>query len=352
VATRRRHKYFLFELTKGCQNSCLFCYNVWKERGDYPQGELTIDQAKALLNKVIDETGCEHIALTGGEPLLKEGVLEISYFIAQKGVMPILISNGRLLTPEMVRKCMDSGMEYFEVSLHSHKAEIHDQLAGRRGSFEKAVDAILNVTKAGGHVNTVFVATSKNVNDFERFVELNALLRTDWILFNRVACGGASMKRWPELAPSPMELQKVLQAGSKLASRYKIGMSVGVQVQPCLVDLSGCQDVGRNFCPLNDPTSDASYFVIDPAGNLRMCNRAGTILGNLLESSVGDLTEHPEVERFARAIPNFCRDCEYAEVCAGGCKADALSYYGTLDKPDPYLELWKAHARKPGVRSS
>jgi radical SAM protein with 4Fe4S-binding SPASM domain len=52
------------------------------------------------------------------------------------------------------------------------------------------------------------------------------------------------------------------------------------------------------------------------------------------------------VHEFCKAIPEFCRSCELAKVCAGGCKADAFSYYGTLGKPDPYLEMWKDDAVK------
>jgi radical SAM protein with 4Fe4S-binding SPASM domain len=78
-----------------------------------------------------------------------------------------------------------------------------------------------------------------------------------------------------------------------------------------------------------------------------MCNRSKVILGNLLEKSFQDVIRHPEVKRFSEAVPDFCSDCGLAGECAGGCKADALSFHGTLSKPDPYLEMWKTHARKP-----
>lgn len=343
---KRKHKYFLFELTKKCQNECVFCYNVWKEDDGYPQAELSTDDAILAVDKLIQQSGCEHIGLTGGEPLLKRGVFEIASLITSKGVVPILISNGKLLTERTIEKCMESGIKFFELSLHSHKHAIHDQLVGRRGSFEEVIDAIINIKKLGGRVNTVFVATKMNVHTFREFVELNALLRVEWILFNRVACGGACLTSWPSLAPSPAQVREALDEGAGLAERYRIGLSVGVQVQPCLVDLSKYKNVGTSFCPLNDPANENSYFVLDAAGNLRMCNRSKTILGNLLEKSFEEIVQSRDVEDFCKAIPDFCLDCELARVCAGGCKADALSYFGTLTKPDPYLEMWKDQARK------
>lgn len=346
VHDRMTHTYLLFELTRRCHNNCVFCYNVWKEEEDYPRDELTVDEAKRVLDKVFDETECRFIGLTGGEPLLKEGVFEIASHIASRGRGTVLISNGKLLTAETVRRCLDGGIEYFEVSLHSHEREIHDHLAGRGGSFDEAIDAILNVIELGAHVNTVFVATRDNIGSFKEFVELNALLRVEWILFNRVACGGRGIDNWERLVPNPSQVQEAIDVGAPLALKYKIGLSAGVQMPPCLVDLSKHENVATSFCPLNVGGAGHSYFVIDPAGNVRMCNRSKVLLGNLLEDSFQNIVRSTVVEDFCSAVPDFCRDCKLAGTCAGGCKADALSYFGTLAKPDPFVEIWKHHAVK------
>lgn len=342
----RRHRYLLFELTQRCQNRCLFCYNVWKEKADYPSDELGTREAIALLEKVVPEAGCEYVGLTGGEPLLKEGLLEIAAALARLKVTTILISNGKLLTDETVRKCLDRGIGFFEVSLHSDRRQIHDELAGREGSFEEALDAILAIKRHGGQVNTVFVATKSNIGRFKEFVELNALLKVDWILFNRVACGGACVADWRSLAPSPDELRRAFATGAPVAQKYRIGLSAGVQIQPCLVDLSQYPYVRSSFCPLNGELDGNSYFVIDPAGNLRMCNRSAAILGNLAAEPFPELVARREVAEFCAAVPDFCAGCKLARVCAGGCKADALSCFGTLSRPDPYLEMWAPEARK------
>ncbi len=342
---KRKHRYLLFELTQKCQNDCVFCYNVWKEDRNYPRKELTTEEAIAVVDKVITESGCEYIGLSGGEPLLKKDIFAIAARMTARNVTPILITNGKLLTRDTVEKSMESGIMDFEVSLHSHDETVHDKLVGRRGAFQEAMDAILNVKKMGGHVSTVFVATRENVDGFKDYVELNAMLKVTWILFNRVACGGTSLRNWESLAPSPSQLRRALDDGAQLAERYKIGLGAGVQIQPCLVDLSKYENVRSGFCPLNDPDSDRTYFAIDPAGNLRMCNRSRIILGNILEQSFEDVVASSAVSYIGRAVPGICLDCDLAGVCAGGCKADALSCHGTLARPDPYLEIWKDEAR-------
>ena len=344
---RRKHRYLLYEVTKRCQNSCVFCYNVWKETVGYPREELSTAEAIRLLGKVIDETGCEFIGLTGGEPLLRDDIFEIASFISSKKVLPVLISNGRLLTGETVSRCMQSGVNYFEVSLHGHEPAVHDALAGRKGSFEEVIEAIINIKRLKGRVNTVFVATAGNIGRFREYVELNAMLRVDWILFNRVACGGTCLAGWESLAPAPAEIQRALDAGIPVAEKYRIGVSAGVQMQPCLIDLSRYPTVKTSFCPLNDPDGSSSYFAIDPAGNLRMCNRSRIILGNLLREPFESIAETREVDAFSAAVPDFCRGCAVASSCAGGCKADAYARFGSLTKADPYLEIYREQAKKP-----
>lgn len=344
---KRKHRYLLYEVTKRCQNTCVFCYNVWKEISDYPREELSTRDSITLLGKVFSETGCEFIGLTGGEPLLREDFLEIAAFISSRKVLPVLISNGQLLTREVVSECMKAGVDYFEVSLHGAVPAVHDGLVGREGSFEEVVEAIINIKALGGQVNTVFVATKTNIAAFKEYIELNALLKVNWILFNRVACGGSCLASWGSLAPSPGDIQQALDVGAPLAERYRIGLSAGVQIQPCLIDLTRYKNVASSYCPLNDPTGSNSYFAIDPAGNLRMCNRARMILGNLLTEPFQRMAESREVEEFCRAVPDFCAGCTVAAQCAGGCKADAYACFNSLSRPDPYLEMYRELAHKP-----
>ena len=342
----RKHNYLLFEATKSCQNNCVFCYNVWKEDPAYPRGELSLERTLGLLAGAIDQAGCKHIGVTGGEPLLKQGVFDIFRLMTSRGVEPVLISNGSLLDEDTVKRCLDCGIKYFEVSLHSNREEIHDRLAGRAGNFKEVVSAMINVKKLGGRVTTVFVATKENIGTFKDTVEANALLGAEWILFNRVACGGTCVATWRDLVPTPGQIRSAMEAAAPVAAKYRVGLSAGVQIQPCLVDLSQYEKVFSGFCPLNDPASEGSYFAIDPAGNLRMCNRSKIILGNLLEQGFNEIARSPEVDEFGQAVPDFCRDCQLAVTCAGGCKADALSAFGTLTRPDPYIEMFKDEVKK------
>ena len=344
----RRYRYVQLELTDSCNHNCSFCYNVWKEDHTYPRGHLTPQETLTLVSKIIDDTDCEYISLTGGEPLLREDIFKIIEAIASRQVKVILITNGQLLSEDAVRRCLDAGLTSFEVSLHSHRAEAHDLLTAVPGSYEKAVSALACASNAGGHTATVFVATSTNVGDLPRTVELNALLRSRFVLFNRVSCGGEGLGGWDMMSPSPSRVRDALAKSRTIAGRFKIGLGIGVQIPPCLIRPSEMQGIALRFCPLNEPIKDHTYITVDPQGNLRMCNRSKIILGNVLtDGPISRLMQTEPVREFSTAVPAFCRGCPYERECAGGCRADAHSRWGSFYRLDPWIERWKDQVLVP-----
>ena len=72
-----------FELTPGCDHRCAHCYNVWTAEDGDPQagydtaGQLGTPAFKALMSKAVAQTGAHHLTITGGEPLLRKGALDI-----------------------------------------------------------------------------------------------------------------------------------------------------------------------------------------------------------------------------------------------------------------------------------
>ena len=94
----RRQESFVVELTQRCNHDCPHCYNVWKNRKPYPDGELNTTETLAMLEKMLDETGASLVSLSGGEPMLRKDFFEIVDWLARQHVTVNLITNGSLLT--------------------------------------------------------------------------------------------------------------------------------------------------------------------------------------------------------------------------------------------------------------
>ena len=121
----------IFEITQRCNHNCIYCYNVWHADAEgqpscYPKGELDTKGTLTLLNKALDETTCNHVTLTGGEPLLRSDLKQILNLLAERDVRSTLISNGRLLTETAIVDLVEHGVVLFELPLLSHNRETHD----------------------------------------------------------------------------------------------------------------------------------------------------------------------------------------------------------------------------------
>lgn len=335
-------KIFVLELTRRCNHRCVYCYTVWgAPEAGYPesvQSEMTTAEIEAIIRKLQNETPVKYIALSGGEPLLREDLPEILTFIRSRGITPIIITNGALLTKDRVAATMVGG--FYEVSLHSYRPEVHDQLSGRPGAWDKVIDGMANVCQAGGSLVTAFVATKLNYMDLFKTAELAIALGAWGMLYNRINVGKHNFRYVDELLPTPAMIQENLDMLEELGAKYyPFTISISIVIEPCVVDIRKYKHVHFGWCPR---AGENSYFTIDPVGNVRTCNHSPVILGNLKQDSFVDLFyHHPHVLSFRESMPAECANCEPAlkEVCRGGCRAAAEQCYGTASRVDPFVTL-------------
>jgi len=334
----------MYEFSGQCNQRCLFCYNSWKSPAQKPKKELSTKHAKELLAKAIDESGCRALSLSGGEPLARKDVFEIISFAKKRGVRVSLVTNGTLLTGEAIDRCMESGVDLFQISLLSEQRELHNRLVGMDG-FDRAIEAILGIKSRKGNVCTFFVGLSDNIATFRKTLELNVLLGVGSVALGRFTPGGAGLQAWERFMPSPEALDDALEAAEELSGKYPISVSVATPVLPCLNDLSRFPRVRFSFCSIGNP--EHTLFGIDPEGNLKACSHSPFILGSLLTESFRELSSHAFVRGLSETVPVFCADCPDLPVCRGGCRSSAHVTRESFEAEDPYLSLYKSIAKKP-----
>jgi radical SAM protein with 4Fe4S-binding SPASM domain len=337
-------KTFVLELTRRCNHRCLYCYTAWgaPKLGypEPPQPEMTTAEITALIASLQTEAPIEFIALSGGEPLLREDLPEILSFIRDRNITPIIITNGTLLTKERVAATMVGGS--YEVSLHSYRPQIHDRLSGRQGAWHKVIDGMTNVRKAGGNLVAAFVATKLNYMDLLHTAELAIALGCWGMLYNRMNLGAHNLQFAEELLPTPAMIRENLDMLEELGAKYSFAISVSIVIEPCVVDIRKYKHIHFGWCPKG---GENSYFTIDPVGNVRTCNHSPVILGNLKRERFTDLFyHHPYVCSFREQMPGECASCEpeLKAICGGGCSAASEQCYGTPSRVDPFVTLSRA----------
>lgn len=324
----------IFEVTQRCNNNCLYCYNVWKGDQPYPKGELNTAAAKTVLLKIRRECPTGYMAFSGGEPLMRQDMVELVSYASWLGLIPTLITNGTLLGPTMVKELIQAGIRLFELPLLTSEKSIHDRLCQNK-SFESVIDSLVTIKEKKGKVVVVFVATRWNIRHLEETLKLCLAIGVDGLMLNRFNPGGEGSRHIDELLPSPDEMKEALTTANQFAKEYGFSISCGIAIHPCLVDTRPFRHVSFGYCSAG---TNSSYYTIGPLGYFRICNHTPNILGNFLTEPYAQLTARKLVDPFVKARPEFCKLCSYRFTCQGGCKASAQVCYGDLCHNDPFLE--------------
>ncbi len=303
----------MFEVTPRCNLECRFCYNVWKSRGYSSPTELSIPEI-ALLADSIEAVHPVSVALTGGEPLLREDLSEIAKLFRSRGIKVGVVSNGILLDTESAEKLTDAGVSWFDISIPSISEGGYSRVTGFDG-FAKVKRAMLAVKKAGARLIVSHIMTALNEGEAGQVIELAFAFSADAVALNRFVPGGEGQRN-PDLLPTLQQLDNTLRIASDVSDSLNIKVYASIPVEDCLLRHDRYPGIKFGSCVCGD-----RKWAVDPSGNLRICEQSPEILGNLLEFSFENLIENDSVAEFRRRSRfTNCRECSAYDKCGGGCR--------------------------------
>ncbi len=326
-----------WELTKKCNLKCLHCRGASdKESSDGPDKNRCFE-----ILEQIKEVGTPVIILTGGEPLLKEGVFEIANYGTALGMRMVLATNGTLINPTIAKMIKDSGIQRVSISIDSSDEKMHDQFRNVKGAFNAAINGI-HILKNNGiefQINTT--VTKYNINQIEKImnmaINLGAVAHHIFLLVPTGRAKGLKDKEiekeeyeefllWllkkreevpihikPTCAPQYYRIlrQQAHKKGEKVDfKRY----GLDAVTKGCLGGISFC------FISANE--------LIQPCGYLEI--NCGELRNNTFKEIWDNSPIFNNLRNFS-LYKGKCGKCEYIKFC-GGCRARAY------EKTKDYLE--------------
>jgi len=162
-----------YEITKKCNQRCKMCNN-WEEYSKYKNDELTTEEIEDIMGQLAARR-VQIISLTGGEPLIRKDILEVVGIIKRLGMNVHIVSNGTLLTKEMVTGLVEAGLDSITVSIDGAKASTHNSIRGFKNAFEKAVEGMRTAREFGNgrlHIGTNTVFMSETIDEIPDVVDL------------------------------------------------------------------------------------------------------------------------------------------------------------------------------------
>ena len=364
--------------TLQCNFACDYCYQGEHGESGRPAERMSIDtaaQVAAWIAKQVEEVQPQRLVLTffGGEPLLNvPAMFEIagrsSKHAASRGVAQSvsIITNGLLLTPEVVECMVPLGLTGVKVTLDGDR-DTHDRmrpLLGGQGTFDRIIENIRRVAPLvpvtiGGNFDVETAGRYPALLDFLKAQDFaGRIVKVAFKPVIKPAAGGRPRGVIPLRVIGP---DGPPQGGSCMSAA---GASTGrapaaVTGSPCdscnLVDdelsLLREETLRRGF-----PTPDGVHMgpcelyrrhshTIGPDGALYACPG----FTGQFAFPVGHIDGRREpghaatARRFDRLAPwRHCGDCPFIPVCGGGCAVAAHAELGDMDAPSCHRRSFEA----------
>lgn len=195
--------YVMWELTSGCPNQCIYCYN---DSHHCRSQELSSKKKFEIADQLI-KAGIFQICLTGGEPLACAEYLDLMRYFRTNGVQVGSIFSGGCMTPDKVRQISEY-VTMIQVSLDGSTAEIHDRVRGRKGSYDEAITAIKSFVAKGKQVKVSFATTKFNIDDFENTYHLCETLGVSSLRTQKLSVSGRVKGKEDNIYASEQQLKR------------------------------------------------------------------------------------------------------------------------------------------------
>lgn len=138
-----------FELTHRCNLRCVHCYCRQEADDQHARAtELTFESVCRIVDQAAD-AGVFSLTLTGGEPLLRRDFLDIYDHVKSRGILPILFTNGTLITARIAEHLAEYPPFYVDVSIYGRTRETYESITGIPGSYERCLEGIRELVDRG-----------------------------------------------------------------------------------------------------------------------------------------------------------------------------------------------------------
>ena len=296
-------------LTYRCNNDCAHCYNARPR--NYP--ELDTASWKRIIDKIWD-LRIPHLVFTGGEPTLRNDLVELVEYAQKKGMITGLNTNARrLANPELVTALVHAGLDHVQITIEASSPQIHNEMVRSSTAWHETVQGLRNAVNSRLYLmtnTTLLRNNAQTLPEILRFlheekvptVGLNALIYSG---HGETVNTGLAERELPGLLKIAQEFTNA--SGQKLIwytpTQY-------CQFDPLMLDLGikGCTAAYYNMC-------------VEPDGVVIPCQSYYEGLGNLLSDDWAGIWNHPLAKelRERKNIPAGCKTCDYLIECGGGC---------------------------------
>ena len=296
------------DLTYRCNERCVHCYLDHDDRG-----EMTTAEIKDILDQLA-EAGVFFLTLSGGEPLMRKDLFEIVGYARSLLFNVKLKTNGILVGEKEARQLRELGIESIQISVYSHRAEVHDGITKVKGSLERTKNAIRFLRSQGLKVIVANVMMTANLGDQEGVRTLAAELDSIYTLDPTITPHIDGDMSLLKLRIPTHELERVMHSPELVGGAVEEYCAPPPQADAETMEDTPCS-AGHTAC------------YVSPYGDVFPCVQFPVPTGNLRQQKFlaiwNDSPEMNEVRSIRMKDLSTCSGCGHV----GGCtRCPGLAY--------------------------
>ena len=289
------------DLTYRCNERCVHCY---LDHDDH--GEMTTAEIKHLL-KEMAEAGVFILTLSGGEIFLRKDFFELLEYARRTLMFCVkLKTNAMLIREREAARIRDLGVESVQISIYSHRPEVHDAITLVPGSLKRSLDAVRFLKSQGLRVVIANVLMTQNMQDYPAVRALAAELGVDCTLD-------------PTITPMMDGDRSVLSLGvdqTALRQVFRDASLVGDVEEFCAISTNPDEDALENLPCSAGHTS----CYVSPYGDVFPCVQFPLPTGNVRKQRFIDIWRHSDAMNDVRSIRvkdlTTCTSCSHVSSCS------------------------------------
>jgi radical SAM protein with 4Fe4S-binding SPASM domain len=317
-------------LTYRCQNRCFFCYASSPERGRTVP-EMTTEEVKVVLDKIVDQARVPTVSFTGGEPTLRSDLPELIAYARERGLRTNLITNGiRCADEGYVAQLVEGGLNSAQVSVEAGDAATHDAVVANPGAFERTTKGVRNLKAAGVHIHTNTTVNDRNLDALAPLIDLLGEMGQEYLSMNMVIRTGGAVGV-PDV--SYERIGEIVVALKERAESHGMRFVWYSPVPHCLFNPI-VYGLGSQSCSAAD-----GLLSIAPDGQVLPCSSFEQGIGNLVDEDFEAIWNR-RVARYWRNkefVPPGCKECEMVDICCGACPL-YWDEHGSFAELSPYAK--------------
>ncbi|MEZ5357860.1 MAG: radical SAM protein [Candidatus Zixiibacteriota bacterium] len=325
-----------WEITYSCNLNCIHCNVVHNKLPN--ESDLNILQLKRIADMLAD-ANVFRISVGGGEPLLHPNSYELLGYLVKLGFTPLLLSNGIMLSEDVIRKLLDIGIKKIQISLDGANPETYAKIRGRKNIYNLVINNAIRAAQEGLEINISTVLTKHNKDEIPEIIDICLQIPANCY---RVVSYVHTHSYGDNLQIDQRDLYSIAQYLVQKERELKNRLQVYTPT-PKFLHPEDSSAIIQRIAPCKELMCEAGTILctITPTGDLIPCTYfrdSEFIAGNLLDQSLYDIWHNSPILKSFRGMGEMspeCLSCSIHEMCHGGCRAMAYFETGDIRSLDP-----------------